>query len=511
MQVRKFEAKTMKEALEMVKTQLGPEAIILSARDNSRHNGLMGQRSVEVTAAISDELLQAKQRAEAKLSSQARPRFQQSTARAQKRFIHEANRPQPQVQPQSQSQGYGRGDYASAEVSQRSLIPRPLTQQRYADISDAQMATAANQVPNMSAATAANGGGNYGQNPQVAQARIKNAAKLAFQAGLETMTPPSVQTGAQRLNGEKQGRQDQEIVALKNEIQNLKSLLEKFSQVPQNFLSLHPGADFGIPFDLSSTFEKMIRAGFSEDNSVEILKEAQRVLSPIELKKPAHTEAWLVKFLLDHLKISENRYRGFYHVFLGPAGQGKTSTLVKFASHLVMGEKKRIAIVTTDSLKVGAAEQLKIYAQILNIPFAIVKAPGDWTLLEDKLKNFDHVLVDAPGFQLKNPEEIKWMSDRMPPLREGGRSIHYVQSVLAKDEDAFEIASRYGALGFQDTIFTGLDESTQHGLIYNFQKRFGSPLHSFGIGPQMPEDFEPASKERVVDLIFKISKLRTRT
>ncbi|MNL77621.1 flagellar biosynthesis regulator FlhF [compost metagenome] len=57
-------------------------------------------------------------------------------------------------------------------------------------------------------------------------------------------------------------------------------------------------------------------------------------------------------------------------------------------------------------------------------------------------------------------------------------------------------------------IFTGLDESTQHGTIYNFMKRFDIPLHSFGIGPRVPEDFEYATKERVLDLIFKITKIQ---
>jgi flagellar biosynthesis protein FlhF len=151
---------------------------------------------------------------------------------------------------------------------------------------------------------------------------------------------------------------------------------------------------------------------------------------------------------------------------------------------------------------------LKIYSQILNVPFAVIKKKGDWALIQDKLKQLGHILIDAPGFNLRGPEEVQWIEDRLPPTTEGGRAVHYVQSVLAKDEDAFEIAERYRALQFQDTIITNLDESTRHGLIYNFQKNFGTPLHSFGIGPQMPEDFEAATKERVVDLIFKISKLK---
>ena len=126
--------------------------------------------------------------------------------------------------------------------------------------------------------------------------------------------------------------------------------------------------------------------------------------------------------------------------------------------------------------------------------------------IERQLSEYDHILVDFPGLTLKNMNEIDFIKDLMPGS-EGGRSVHYVQSVLSKDEDVFELASRYLPFKFDDVIFTRLDETVQHGIIYNFQKKFGVPLHSFGIGPSVPEDYEVATKERVVDLIFKLSKL----
>src|SRR6185312_15693435 len=88
MQVKKFEAKTMKEALDLVKTHLGPEAIILSAKDSHRGFGLMGNKSVEVTAAVSDETLRKKKMAEAKLREDLRERFQAIPASKQKEFIN---------------------------------------------------------------------------------------------------------------------------------------------------------------------------------------------------------------------------------------------------------------------------------------------------------------------------------------------------------------------------------------------------------------------------------------
>ena len=197
-----------------------------------------------------------------------------------------------------------------------------------------------------------------------------------------------------------------------------------------------------------------------------------------------------------------------YHVFLGSTAQGKTTTLVKLASHLVMKEKRTIAIVSLDTIKVGAADQLKIYAQILNVPFAVVRTPEEWRLLEERVRDVQHILVDCPGFNLKTMEEVEWLKQLLPPS--ANRKIHFVQSALARDEECFEIASRYRMIGFDDVIFTRLDETVQHGLILNFQKQFQTPLHSFGTGTQIPEDFEWASKERVIDFIFKFQSEETR-
>src|SRR5262245_17319350 len=89
MQVKKFEAKTMKEALELVKIHLGPEAIILSAKDTHKGFGLLGsEKSVEVTAAVSEETLRKKKLAESKLREDLRARYQQIPAAKQKQFIN---------------------------------------------------------------------------------------------------------------------------------------------------------------------------------------------------------------------------------------------------------------------------------------------------------------------------------------------------------------------------------------------------------------------------------------
>jgi flagellar biosynthesis protein FlhF len=505
MQVKKFEAKSMKEALEMVKLHLGPEAIILSARDNSHGFGLGGKASIEVTAAISEETLRKKILAETKMNAESKTKYQQSSAKLQKQFIEKASIPTVE------------------------RIVRPLTTTPYIDIDEEVEASSgmtpssgsrpqsrSNQVRPVSSAPPVNltdkatGNDEISRaNSRLAEERIRSAVQSAV-SGMTKMNlsavdhPKSRKMTQHDLAG---GEESQDVKILRSEVKYLKEILEKFHKLPQSFVSMHPGAEEGIPYEMSSTYEKLTRAGISASNVVYLLKECMSHMDPINIKKRAFVDAWVAKYLLDEILVSERRPQDRFHVFLGPSGGGKTSSLVKLASHLVINEKKKVSILSADFGKVGAAEQLRIYSQILNVPFAVIRRKEDWGVIQRKLDMSDYFLVDFPGMNLKSMGEVDFVRNLLPPVQ-AGRVLHYVQSILANDANVFDLAERYIPLGIQDVIFTCLDESSQHGLIYNFQKKFRLPLFSFGIGPKIPEDWENATKERVVDLIFKLTKIR---
>lgn len=475
MQVKKFEAKTMKEALEMIKRQLGPEAIILSAKDNTQGFGLVGQRSVEVTAAIPEGSLRRKQIAETKMPEAIRQKFSQAPARRQREYLEKS-------------------DFRAAPV-----VPPPPPKQvitkntRYIEIQDE------DQSVQISGVTATNP-------TTLAKQRVKSAAQQAWQAMNEAAVSakPAAAAPTPIVKDEiKNG----EIKALKDEIGELKKIIETFHKVPQSFMAMHPGAEFGLSYELSHTFQKLVQAGVGRAIAVDILEKAQKELPREQLAKPAFIDAWVAKYFLDNTKICDNRHAGKIHCFVGPSGQGKTTTLVKIAGEMVITQKKKIAILTTNVMKVGAAEQLRIYAQILNVPFGIIYNENNLAEALDKVAGVDYVLIDYPGLNLKTTEELDWLKQMLPPPMDEP-TVHYVQSVLANEESSLELAGRYKDLHLHDVIFTGLDEAVQHGLIYNFQDRTKLPLHSFGIGRNIPEDLEPATKERVVDLIFKLSKFR---
>lgn len=462
MQVKKFEARTMKEALEMVKVHLGPDAIILSARDNQRSFGLVGEGSVEITAAVSEETLQKKKFVESRLRDQEREKFHKSPARQQKELI----------------------DKMVNKHIERQQGPKPITNRRYVDIDDEFASEEPVQMQ---------------RRQEIPDAASVAAAIARSQAAVVRTSAPAAATPAPVAAPSP----DEGLIrSLKGEIETLKDMLSKLHGDSQG---THPGAEYGIPYELAFMYEKLAQAGVCEELIADILVRAQNSIPALKMKKKSVVEGWVARHILQTVAVTGEKVTGKVHVFVGPGGSGKSTALVKLASHLVVREKKKVALITTDTQKVGATDQMRIFAQILNVPFAIVRSAADWSHLMKYMAQLDVVLVDAPGLGLRGGEEIEKLRTLLPPASMNPR-IHLTLSASAKDADLEETARRYSLIGFDDAIFTGLDESRQHGTILNFLHRSRKPLFAFGIGSRVPEDFEFASPERVLDLIFKITQ-----
>ncbi|RME16391.1 MAG: hypothetical protein D6797_04650, partial [Bdellovibrio sp.] len=276
MQVKKFEAKTIREALEMVKAQLGPDAIILSAKEHSNRFGLVGQKSVEVTAAISEEMLNKKRLIEAKLDEKTREKFKKIPARQQKevieKFINKYKEKKPSITPIPYIQITDDADISN-EVSDLSFVEKEVEEKRA-------------EEKNLTS----------GQ-------RIRNAARDALKAiqFLDEDAERKVKRGKEEESSGSQKNElhnilkekDQRITSLQRELIQLKQLVSKFQSVPKNFINAHPGAEFGVPYDLSFMFEKLVDAGISAENASEILSKLEKTVPLVQRKKRALVLAWV--------------------------------------------------------------------------------------------------------------------------------------------------------------------------------------------------------------------------
>ena len=474
MQVKKFEARSMKEALEMIKTQLGPDAIILSAKEITKGFGLGGEKSIEITVAYSETTLQKKKFTESKMNDSTKDKFQRITAKEQKEVMRKSIETQVtkmnNIQQQQAAQAaIGRASYGAGSGTNQAQNPRAgnvtykMTERRYIDIDNEMNEEAMSTAPSQS---------------------VKNNHAVTEVA--------------------KKAWNDMEVSTLKEEIESLKQVMTQFRNVPQSFVQAHPGADQGVNYNMSAHFQKLTAAGVQADVAGEMVVYCQKNLTQAQMAQRHLVESLIAKYMLENIRTNHSCNEQF-HLFVGPSGSGKTSALIKLASEMILNQQKRIAIISTDNTKMGATEQMKMFAQILNVPFLSIRSQQDWSHVIPHLDQLDHILVDYSGLNLRNAEEINFMKRMSPPVFKSMRT-HLVLSSQAKDADLVECAKRYEAFGYNDVIFSGLDEASQHGNILNFAQRTKAELFAFGIGPKVPEDFEFATAERIVDLILKITQ-----
>ncbi|MEO0337425.1 MAG: hypothetical protein AAF202_13605, partial [Pseudomonadota bacterium] len=289
MQVKKFEAKSMKEALEMVKMSLGPEAIILSAKDFRGGFGLKGESSVQVTAAVTEEMIQKKKIAEQRLNEINRERYAKAPAVRQRQFIDQVVT-QYQKEYEDRQKVFTRTPYIDIADNHPAESTAALARERHENPFPAEAEISMQGIPQPASTPIANVDGI--ETNASAEDRIKSAAQRAKSGAAslfeepsqEQMPAPTRRKAVSYDNGEKV---TEEISSLRNEIKRLKSLVQDFQPVPQNFVNMHPGATEGINYDLSFMYEKLSNAGIAKDFLVSALKEAQTKLPDEQIKKKA--------------------------------------------------------------------------------------------------------------------------------------------------------------------------------------------------------------------------------
>ena len=176
--------------------------------------------------------------------------------------------------------------------------------------------------------------------------------------------------------------------------------------------------------------------------------------------------------------------------FVGPTGVGKTTTIAKMSSRLILEEKKKIAIFTSDTYRIAAVEQIKTYANILSIPVEVVYEVNDLDTILPKYKNYDYILVDTAGRSHKNKEQFQDLQKLYEAFKEYSLLTYLVLSATTKYKDLKKIASLYTDIGDYSLIFTKLDETDAIGNILNIKLDTGMPLSYVSYGQNVPDDIE---------------------
>ena len=185
--------------------------------------------------------------------------------------------------------------------------------------------------------------------------------------------------------------------------------------------------------------------------------------------------------------------------FIGPTGVGKTTTIAKLASRLNFEDKKRVALITTDTYRIAAAEQLRTYANIMDAPFRVIYTEDE---IKEALKEFagyDYILVDTAGHSHHNEAQKNSMKQFVHCV-DGvvEKETYLVLSATTKYRDLISIADAYSEITDYKLIFTKLDETTTFGNLFNLNMHTGAQMSYITCGQNVPDDIEQFSPQNTV-------------
>ncbi len=479
MQVKKFEAPTMAEALKLIKAELGPEAIILTTKQNRKGFGLLSKASVEVTAAISEKAFAKKKVTDRLIPLVHKEVFNKLPASTQQkvydnfgeyvvnRKIENAQRqgkipmPPAATKPEikqappagATSEGYTRG---SAKPILRKPEPR-----RYVDISD-------DEVPMPRQNSTSSGG------------------------GLEMLSTREM--------------------SLQEDVKKLKTMIEEIKS-EQTALSDSKAAENSTP-DLFEEFQHLMRNGIDKKYASKLIKQASFDLDASDKLNQEKICDMLAIELMNQVKVDDpfdfntknqttanTKYKAVV-ALVGPTGVGKTTTLAKLASHAILHKNLKVGLINVDSYKVAAVDQLATYAKILNVPFRSATNPMELDRALAEFKPLDLVLIDTSGRSQKDSESLAQMHSLLKSIPNLKSML--IMSVTTRDQELYDVVNRFKMFDPSGLIFSKLDESATFGCIYNIAQKTNLPLTYFTVGQRVPEDIELASRERIAALILDL-------
>lgn len=456
--IKKFQGKTKEEALEQAFSELGPNVVEMNTR-NVKKTGLFSflkPQMVEVTVALEEE--------------------------------------QP-VRPQT-------SEIVEAIAGIRSVAEKTLIKEENEKVMNDIVHEGVKYTPSAAGTLAAS----------VAAKNKENSVN-----GEPQKTPA---TALERLSGQKIAQEVKEEIknvnVLKNagntssvieeKLDSLHTMLEAQLQKPEETANQTKENQEPVLSEEVSKFVKilyntMIDNEINEKYANQIIEEMEKNIkpnTPFEMALGNIYQKMILKF--GNPEVITPAVKGPKVVFfVGPTGVGKTTTIAKIASKFSVESKKKVALLTADTYRIAAAEQLHTYANILEIPFRIIYAIEEVEKALTDFKDYDYIMVDTAGHSHHNEAQREVMNGFIHSVDGiAEKEVFLVLSSTTKYRDLLSIADTYSSMSEYKLIFTKLDETTTLGNLLNIKLHTGAALSYVTCGQNVPDDIEEFNPQKTV-------------
>jgi len=316
----------------------------------------------------------------------------------------------------------------------------------------------------------------------------------------EDTTPPAFESGIGGLT--------REIAAMKamlramNEEDRSRGEWREFKEMLEtlfDMFGLRKGTDSHHP--LAQVYRHLTNCGISKDRASNLIAALRREGA----KEIPSCEAGLERIeqcISQRLAAYAREEKGKrVKAFFGPTGVGKTTTIAKLASLYALEKKVDVGLITVDTYRIAAVEQLKTYARIIGVSLEVAADKASLKKSLQRLAAKDVIFVDTPGKNCRDDQYVQGLKecfDLSVPVE-----ANLLLSMTSSEETLRELGKRFGALSYDRIILTKIDECPRAGFVYNIIDQLAKPVSYMTNGQNVPFDIEKASPANMARLIVR--------
>ncbi len=190
---------------------------------------------------------------------------------------------------------------------------------------------------------------------------------------------------------------------------------------------------------------------------------------------------------------------------IGPTGVGKTTTIAKIAANLRLRQNQKVGLITIDTYRIGAIDQLRMYAQIIDVPIKVVLTPTELREAVVSMRDMDVVLIDTAGRSQNDQLKIKELETFMKAAQPD--EIHLVLSGTAHHAHMISAAEKFNSIGVNRIILTKLDEAVSFGVVLSVLKKINASISYVTTGQDVPDDIEIGNGRRLAQMLLGLDKM----